>query len=60
MKHFIEECEQYEEIREKLRSKLFFCSGKSEFSSKLFLEVKVEDVSKNVDKSLVKSLKNIF
>ena len=41
--HFIEECEQYEEIREKLRSTLFFGTCNSEFSSKLFLEVKVED-----------------
>ena len=30
MKHFIEECEQYEEIREKLRSRLFFGTGKIE------------------------------
>ena len=43
MKHFIEECEQYEEIREKLRSRLFFGTGNSEFSCKLFLEVRVED-----------------
>ena len=43
MKHFIEDCEQYEEIREKLRSRLFFGTGNSEFSCKLFLEVKVED-----------------
>ena len=43
VKHFIEECEQYEEIREKFRSRLFFGTGNSEFSCKLFLEVKVED-----------------
>ena len=43
VKHFIEDCEQYEEIREKLRSRLFFGTGNSEFSCKLFLEVKVED-----------------
>ena len=56
MKHFIEEYEQYEEIREKLRFRLFYGTGNSEFSCKL--EVKVEDEFKNVDKSLVKSLKN--
>ena len=50
MKHFIEECEQYEEIREKLRSRLFFGTGNCEFSCKLFLE---KMNSKNVDKSLV-------
>ena len=44
VKYFIEECEQYEEIQEKLRSRLFFCTGtSSKFSSKLFLEVNVED-----------------
>ena len=43
VKHFIEDCEQYEEIGEKLRSRLFFGTGNSEFSCKLFLEVKVED-----------------
>ena len=43
MKHFIEECEQYEEILEKLRSRLFFGTGNSEFSCKLFLEVKVDE-----------------
>ena len=39
MKHLIEECEQYEEIREMLRSRLFYGTGNSEFSRKLFLEV---------------------
>ena len=43
MKHQMKECEQYGEIREKLRSRLFFGTGNSEFSCKLFLEVKVED-----------------
>ena len=38
VKHFIEDCEQYEEIREKFRSRLFFGTGNSEFSCKLFLE----------------------
>ena len=43
VKHFVEECEQYEEIQEKYRSRLFFGTGNSKFSCKLFLEVKVED-----------------
>ena len=43
VKHYSEYCEQYEEIREKLKSRLFFCMGNGEFSCKLFLEVKVED-----------------
>ena len=43
VKHFIEEREQYEEIGEKLMSRLFFGTGNSELSFKLFLEVNVED-----------------
>ena len=43
MKHYIEDCEQYVEIREKLKSKMFFTIGRSEFSCKMFLEVKAED-----------------
>ena len=41
--HYIEDCEQYEEIREMLRSRLFYGTGSSEFSCKLFLGVKVKD-----------------
>ena len=43
VKHYIEDCEQYVEIREKLKSKMFFTIGRSEFSCKMFLEVKAED-----------------
>ena len=39
MKHSFEHCEQYEDILEKLRSRLFFSIGKSEFSCKLFLRL---------------------
>ena len=41
--HYIEDCEQYEEIREMLRSRLFYGTGISEFFCKLFLGVKVKD-----------------
>ena len=43
MKHYIEDCEQHVEIREKLMSKMFFTTGSSEISCKMFLEVKAED-----------------
>ena len=43
MKHYIEDCEQHVEIREKFMSKIFFTVGSSEFSCKMFLEVKAED-----------------
>ena len=51
MKHCIKDCEQYGEIREKVRSRLFVGIGSGDFSCKLFLEVKVEVNSRNVDKS---------
>ena len=41
MKHYDEDFEQYGKIREKLRSRLLFGIGRSEFTCKLFLEVKV-------------------
>ena len=43
VKHYIEDCEQHVEIRERLMSKLFFTIGSSEWSCKMFLEVKAED-----------------
>ena len=43
VKHYIEDCEQHVEIREKLMSKMFFTIGSSKFSCKMFLEVKAED-----------------
>ena len=43
MKHYIEDCEQYVEIGEKLKSKMFFTIGRSEFSCKMFLDMKAED-----------------
>ena len=39
VKHSFEHCEQYEDILEKLRSRLFFSIGKNEFSCKPFFEV---------------------
>ena len=43
VKHYIEDCEQYVETREMLRARLFYGTGSSEFSCKLFLEVKMKD-----------------
>ena len=43
VKHYIEDCEQHVEIRERLMSKMFFTIGSSEFSCKMLLEVKAED-----------------
>ena len=43
VKHYIEDCEQHVEIKERLMSKMFFTIGSSEFSCKMFLEVKAED-----------------
>ena len=43
VKHYIEDCEQHVEIRERLMSKMFFTIGSSEWSCKMFLEVKAED-----------------
>lgn len=43
MTHYIEDCEQYEEFREILRPRLFYGTGTSKFSCKLFLGVKVKD-----------------
>ena len=42
VKHYSEDFEQYEEIRERLKSRLFFGIGNGGFSCKLFLEVKEE------------------
>ena len=60
MKHFIEECEQYEEIREKLRSRLFFGTGNSEFSCKLFFEVKLEDEFQECSQIISEIFENTF
>ena len=43
VKHYKEDCEQHVNIREKLMSKMFFAIGISEWSCKIFLEVKAED-----------------
>ena len=43
VKHYIEDCEQYVETRETLRARLFYGTGSSEFSCKLFLEAKMKD-----------------
>ena len=43
VKHYIEDCEQYVETRETLKARLFYGTGSSEFSYKLFLEVKTKD-----------------
>ena len=44
MWNIIEVCDQHEDIREKFRSKLFFAIGSNEYSFKVFLEVKVDDL----------------
>ena len=44
MKHYIEDCEQHVEIRERLMSKMFFTIDSSEWSCKMFLEVKADDL----------------
>ena len=43
VKHYIEDCEQCVETRETLKARLFNGTGSSEFSCKLFLEVKMKD-----------------
>ncbi|MCG7878799.1 MAG: reverse transcriptase domain-containing protein [Candidatus Thiodiazotropha endolucinida] len=43
VQHFIEECKTYDDIRERLRTRLFYSCGISDFTMKLFLEVIKED-----------------
>ena len=43
VKHYIEDCEQHVEIRERLMSKMFFTIDSSDWSCKMNLEVKAED-----------------
>ena len=51
MKRYTEDCKQYEEIREILRSRLFYGTGSGEFSCKLFLGVKMKDELQDMEKS---------
>ena len=48
MKHYDEDFEQYGEIRETFRSRLFFGIGNSEFTCKLFLVYKVKYLVRNL------------
>lgn len=43
VRHFIEDCERYEDIRERLRTRLFRMCGIGEFTAELFLGVRKED-----------------
>ena len=43
MKRYIKDYKQYVETRELLRARLFYGTGSSEFSCKLFLEMKMKD-----------------
>ena len=39
MTHFLEECEQYEDIRERCRIELYTATGNYDFLEELFLNV---------------------
>ena len=51
MKYFFEDCEQYEEIREKLRSRLLFGKVVVNFPVSCFSRLKFKMNSRKVDKS---------
>ena len=58
--HFIEECEQYQDFKEKLRIKLFQETGINEFTARHFLEIKDVDSHKNERQAITNILEEFI
>ena len=60
VKHFIEDCELYNNICERLRTRLFYSCGIKDFSAKTFLEVSRDNPLNPLETASTSYLKIFF